>query len=68
MNLLLVFLSLLEVKGMPPITWIGGYRRQPFVMWGRFGGVHAKPDYVDVALISIFQIHLEEGPGGILVL
>lgn len=28
---------------------------------------HAEPDYVDAALITIFQIHLEEGPGDILV-
>ncbi|KAJ9678083.1 hypothetical protein PVL29_022846 [Vitis rotundifolia] len=47
---------------------MGGYRRQPFVMRGGFDGVHAEPDYVDAALITIFQIHLDEGPGGILVL
>ncbi|KAJ1433083.1 P-loop containing nucleoside triphosphate hydrolase [Sesbania bispinosa] len=28
---------------------------------------HAEPDYLDAALITIFQIHLEEGPGDILV-
>ncbi|KAJ9671030.1 hypothetical protein PVL29_027151 [Vitis rotundifolia] len=47
---------------------MGGYGRQPFVMRGGFDGVHGEPDYVDAALITIFQIHLEEGPGGILVL
>ncbi|XP_050277522.1 pre-mRNA-splicing factor ATP-dependent RNA helicase DEAH10 isoform X3 [Quercus robur] len=28
---------------------------------------YAEPDYLDAALITIFQIHLEEGPGDILV-
>ncbi|MQL87621.1 hypothetical protein Taro_020163 [Colocasia esculenta] len=28
---------------------------------------HAEPDYLDAALITIFQVHLEEGPGDILV-
>lgn len=28
---------------------------------------HPEPDYVDAALITIFQIHKEEGPGDILV-
>ncbi|GMH20498.1 hypothetical protein Nepgr_022339 [Nepenthes gracilis] len=28
---------------------------------------HAESDYVDAAIITIFQIHLEEGPGDILV-
>ncbi|XP_027360801.1 pre-mRNA-splicing factor ATP-dependent RNA helicase DEAH10 isoform X2 [Abrus precatorius] len=28
---------------------------------------HSEPDYLDAALITIFQIHLEEGPGDILV-
>ncbi|XP_015895188.2 pre-mRNA-splicing factor ATP-dependent RNA helicase DEAH10 [Ziziphus jujuba] len=28
---------------------------------------HAEPDYLDAALITIFQIHMEEGPGDILV-
>ncbi|XP_068668332.1 pre-mRNA-splicing factor ATP-dependent RNA helicase DEAH10-like isoform X2 [Aristolochia californica] len=28
---------------------------------------HAEPDYLDAALITIFQIHVEEGPGDILV-
>ncbi|KAJ4959762.1 hypothetical protein NE237_019672 [Protea cynaroides] len=28
---------------------------------------HAEPDYLDATLITIFQIHLEEGPGDILV-
>ncbi|KAI3897064.1 hypothetical protein MKW92_016719 [Papaver armeniacum] len=28
---------------------------------------HAEPDYVDAALITIFQIHMDEGPGDILV-
>ncbi|KAJ9697269.1 hypothetical protein PVL29_009178 [Vitis rotundifolia] len=39
-----------------------------FCYVGGFDGVHAEPDYVDAALITIFQIHLEEGPSGILVL
>ncbi|XP_065860587.1 pre-mRNA-splicing factor ATP-dependent RNA helicase DEAH10 [Euphorbia lathyris] len=29
--------------------------------------LHAEPDYLDAALITIFQIHLEEAPGDILV-
>ncbi|WCJ21198.1 RNA helicase family protein [Euphorbia peplus] len=29
--------------------------------------LHAEPDYLDAALITIFQIHLEESPGDILV-
>ncbi|KAJ6910237.1 pre-mRNA-splicing factor ATP-dependent RNA helicase DEAH10 [Populus alba x Populus x berolinensis] len=32
-----------------------------------FYTLHAETDYVDAALITIFQIHLEEGPGDILV-
>ncbi|KAB1216818.1 ATP-dependent RNA helicase DHX8 [Morella rubra] len=28
---------------------------------------HAEPDYLDAALITILQVHLEEGPGDILV-
>ncbi|XP_059629455.1 pre-mRNA-splicing factor ATP-dependent RNA helicase DEAH10-like [Cornus florida] len=28
---------------------------------------HPEPDYIDASLITIFQIHLEEGPGDILV-
>uniref|UniRef100_A0A5B7BJA9 RNA helicase n=1 Tax=Davidia involucrata TaxID=16924 RepID=A0A5B7BJA9_DAVIN len=28
---------------------------------------HPEPDYIDATLITIFQIHLEEGPGDILV-
>ncbi|KAF6151766.1 hypothetical protein GIB67_010340 [Kingdonia uniflora] len=28
---------------------------------------HAEPDYLEATLITIFQIHLEEGPGDILV-